>query len=86
MKTFLYKLVIFFGIYFLLALQNAFGQCAMCRASIESSASSGADLVLGINLGIIYLASMPYIAISVIVYFWYQNSKKNVQSLKNSSN
>ncbi len=66
---------------------NLSAQCAMCRASLENSMSNGDNLIRGINYGIIYLASAPYLAIVVVIYFWYKNSKKNyAQRIKETSN
>lgn len=52
-------------------------QCAMCRASVESNLSSGeSTLGSGLNKGILFLLSMPYLAISIIAYLWYRTSTK----------
>lgn len=71
-KSFVLLLITYFLTHF-----SAFAQCAMCRASLENSMSNGDNLIRGINYGIIYLASAPYLAIVVVIYFWYKNSKKN---------
>lgn len=59
-------------------------QCAMCRATVETNLSTGEGRIgLGLNTGILYLMSMPYIALAVLGYFWYKHSKRNhVQTLK----
>ncbi|TAE70927.1 MAG: hypothetical protein EAZ85_11325 [Bacteroidetes bacterium] len=81
----LQRYFIFFIGLFLLN-NNLFAQCAMCRASLENSMSNGENLVRGINYGIIYLASAPYLAIVIVIYFWYKNSKKNyAQRIKTAS-
>ena len=56
--------------------QESVAQCAMCRASVESSISEGAGIGAGLNAGILYLAVFPYLILGGIVYFWYKNSKK----------
>lgn len=58
------------------------GQCAMCRATVESnvnetSASQGQSVGAGLNTGILYLMSIPYILLSVLGFVWYRESKKN---------
>lgn len=52
-------------------------QCAMCRASIESSLSSGESTIgAGLNKGILFLLAMPYLAIGIIAYLWYRTSMR----------
>jgi hypothetical protein len=64
-----------------------FAQCAMCRGQIESTFSNGRYVNgSGLNTGIIYLLIIPYLAIAVVSYFWYQSSKKELakrQAIKN---
>jgi hypothetical protein len=66
----------------LLSVANqAVGQCAMCRTQLENNVSNGeVGIAAGINTGILYLLSMPYLCILVIGYFWYKSSKKNANS------
>jgi len=57
----------------------SYGQCAMCRATLETNVSNGAETVLAaqLNFGIIYLFASPYLIIAAVGYFWYRNSKKS---------
>jgi len=56
-------------------------QCAMCRTQLENNVSNGTPgIAAGINTGILYLLSMPYLSILVIGYFWYKSSKKNANT------
>lgn len=60
---------------------QAMAQCAMCRTQLENNVSNGeVGIAAGINTGILYLLSMPYLCILVIGYFWYKSSKKNANS------
>jgi hypothetical protein len=63
---------------------EGYAQCAMCRATVETNLSTGEGRIgLGLNTGILYLMSMPYIALAVLGYFWYKHSKRNhAQTLK----
>lgn len=72
-KRFAYMLV------FLLFVSNvdAVAQCAMCRTTIESSISSGrTNIATGLNTGILYLLSAPYLLVAAIAYLWFVQSKK----------
>ncbi|EIM76624.1 hypothetical protein A3SI_09173 [Nitritalea halalkaliphila LW7] len=41
---------------------QSFAQCAMCRATVENNVSNGDTSVgAGLNAGILYLFSMPYL-------------------------
>ena len=55
---------------------DAVAQCAMCRSTLENNFSNGnPGIAAGINTGILYLLSMPYLAVIVLGYFWYKSSK-----------
>jgi len=56
---------------------SAVAQCAMCRAGIENNVSNGETTIgAGLNMGILYLLSMPYLLAVVLGYLWYRNAKK----------
>jgi hypothetical protein len=61
---------------------QTWAQCAMCRTQLENNVSNGSPgIAAGINTGILYLLVMPYIAITVLGYFWYKSSRKNADEL-----
>jgi hypothetical protein len=61
-----------------LILPDAEAQCAMCRATIENNVSNGNTRIGGgLNTGILYLMSIPYIVFAAIAWFWYRQSKSN---------
>ncbi len=53
-------------------------QCAMCKASIESGLKDKNPNAFGggLNNGILYLMSIPYLIFGVIAFMWYKKSKK----------
>ena len=53
-------LVLFFLIFF----NETNGQCSMCRAALQSSDSH--ETAKGINNGIIYLMSIPYLLVGFV--------------------
>ena len=63
------------------------GQCAMCRASVESNVAQS-DVGIGsqLNVGILYLFFMPYLLLGAVAYFWFKNSKKNAKKKQITSN
>ncbi|MDX1469880.1 MAG: hypothetical protein R3213_00155 [Flavobacteriaceae bacterium] len=58
------KRFIFILLFSLFSSQMVIAQCAMCRAVLESEESQSA--AEGINDGIIYLMSIPYILVAII--------------------
>ena len=55
---------------------NASAQCAMCRSTLENNYSNGQPgIAAGINMGILYLLFLPYVAAMVIGVLWYKTSK-----------
>jgi len=75
------KRSIVFLLFALLCLGNAtvHAQCAMCKASVEKSDEEKVifrKTASGLNNGILYLMSIPYILAAIIGTLWYRNSKK----------
>ncbi len=59
------------------AAADIWAQCAMCRGSVESTMGNGRNNVgIGLNLGIVYLFVVPYLAVAAIAFFWYRSSRK----------
>lgn len=64
------------------ATSDAFSQCAMCRATVESNVGTGSkepenEVGSGLNTGILYLMIVPYLLIGTVGFLWYKNSRKN---------
>jgi hypothetical protein len=69
--------------FFFLGIQvSTWAQCAMCRASVENNVANGETSIgAGLNIGIIYLFTMPYLLAAVIGFFWYRAAKKKKAKL-----
>ena len=63
-------------IVFLLIQLPAFAQCSMCKVSAEASLKEGDNIALGLNSGILYLASFPYILALVLGFLYYRHHQK----------
>jgi hypothetical protein len=72
------KKIIFLIVSIIVSLRS-FSQCAMCKASVESNLESGETKGAGLNDGILYLMSVPYIAVVVFGLFWYLQNRKKQQ-------
>jgi len=50
-------------------------QCPMCKISMESNLNNGGTAGKGLNKGILYLFSLPYLIIGGIGFYWYKNQR-----------
>lgn len=50
-------------------------QCPMCRMSAETNLEEGGTVAAGLNKGIIYLLTIPYILVGTIGYLWWRNRR-----------
>ncbi|MHA8053148.1 hypothetical protein [Aquirufa sp. Wall-65K1] len=74
------KLILVFFLFFLLSQFDGLAQCAMCRTTVESSISNGrTNIATGLNTGILYLLSAPYLLVGAIAFLWFRQSKKEQQ-------
>ncbi len=67
-------LPLFLAFFALCVLENAIGQCVMCKAVAEDSADDG-GLGAGLNRGILYLMAIPYILLSALFFVIYKKRK-----------
>ena len=70
------KKIFFLFVFICLALTfETLAQCPMCRMSAETNLNDGGTMASGLNTGIIYLLSIPYLLISIISFLWWRNSQ-----------
>ncbi|GAB3829908.1 hypothetical protein [Pontibacter rugosus] len=84
MKNKLSKIVVALTVAFILmfAATDAYSQCAMCRATVESNVGTGSkepenQVGSGLNTGILYLMAIPYVLIGAVGFLWYMSNRKN---------
>ena len=70
------SLILITFIMFLCSLES-YSQCAMCKAVVESNMESGSDIGRGLNKGILYLMSIPYIAMFIFGALWFYQRKSS---------
>lgn len=50
-------------------------QCVMCKAQVEAAKAENDDYdVAGLNKGIVYMMTVPYILMGAIGFFWYRRT------------
>lgn len=74
----LITLVLLLLIVFLM-LPDLSAQCPMCRMSAESNLEHGGTMGKGLNKGILYILSLPYLLVLSLGIIWYRNKKKSDQ-------
>lgn len=51
-------------------------QCPMCRMSGEADLKNGGTNAKGLNAGIMYMLTFPYILLGTIGFIWYNNRRR----------
>lgn len=71
MKKKLLSLVVLF----IVTIQLVSAQCAMCKASAETSVEAGASEAAGINTGVLYMLMITFGMLTFIAYLLYKGHK-----------
>jgi len=50
-----------------------FSQCPMCKMAAESNLDHGGTAGAGLNKGILFMLSMPYLIVACLGFVWYKN-------------
>lgn len=74
-------LILFFGLY----AGDIFAQCAMCKGAAETNLKQGGGDPQGLNNGILYMLSMPYLLVGTIGLWWYRNRRKEQEQIAEMS-
>ena len=69
------RLFLILVFYFILVVESA-AQCAMCKAVVEANLEAGGTKGAGLNDGILFLMSMPYLAFFLFCLMFYIQNKK----------
>lgn len=72
-KAVLFTLLLFC---FALWLPELAAQCPMCKIAAESNMKNGGNAGKGLNAGIFYMLSLPYLLVAVIAFFWWRNRRR----------
>lgn len=82
MKKFLLAFVLIFVFTSLLLPESLDAQCAMCKATVESNMNGeGKTVGKGLNNGILYLMTIPYIVLGALGYMFWKNWKGNSEKV-----
>lgn len=54
-------------------------QCIMCKSQVEAAQQERDDYdVAGLNKGILYMMTIPYLLMGAVGYFWYRRTHPKV--------
>jgi hypothetical protein len=71
------------GVLLSLAPLGARAQCVMCKAQVEAAKQERDDYdVAGLNKGIVYMMTVPYILMGAVGYFWYRRTHPKAKATK----
>ena len=60
----------------IVSIPDAVAQCPMCKMSAESNLKNGGASGQGLNAGILFILSLPYLIVGSIGYAWWRSNKK----------
>jgi hypothetical protein len=73
MKKILFSLLL--SLFVLSAVGPAQAQCVMCKSQVEAARAERDDYdVAGLNKGIVYMMTVPYILMGAVGFFWYRRT------------
>ena len=76
-----YQKTLLFIVFLLLAVGIS-AQCPMCRAAAETNLAAGGTEGKGLNKGILYMLTLPYLLIGTIGFVWWRNKKEESNTNK----
>ena len=82
--SFMKHQVLFFGflLFFLVFFSvDMSAQCAMCKGAAETNLRQGGGDPQGLNNGILFMLSMPYLLVGGIGYWWWRNRHKEQEQV-----
>lgn len=60
----------------LVAQGDLVAQCPMCKMSAEQNLKDGGTAGKGLNKGILYMLTIPYLLVGGLGFLWWKNRKK----------
>ena len=55
---------------------DLYAQCPMCRMTAESNLANGGTAGKGLNVGILFMLSLPYLIVGSIGFVWWKHNRK----------
>lgn len=62
---------------------GAAAQCVMCKSQVEAARAENDDYTpVGLNKGIVYMMTVPYILMGLVGYAWYRRTHPKPKQAK----
>lgn len=71
----IYRIAFVVVVIFFVMTVSGDAQCPMCRMSAETNLQNGGTEGKGLNSGILYMLSLPYLLVASLGYLWYKNKR-----------
>lgn len=73
MKKLIFSLLL--SLFALMTVLPVQAQCVMCKSQVEAARQERDDYdVAGLNKGIVYMMTVPYILMGAVGFFWYRRT------------
>lgn len=72
----IYRQVGLIFILMLVLLIDVHTQCPMCKMAAESNLEHGGSAGAGLNKGILFMLSMPYLIVASLAFIWFKNRNR----------
>lgn len=60
---------------------DVLAQCPMCKMAAESNLEGGGTEGKGLNRGILYMLSFPYILVATLGFIWWRNKRQYTEEI-----
>ena len=72
--------IYFTALFLLISINKLHAQCAMCKAAVEANLKDGGSAGAGLDEGILYLMTIPYIVIMLFGFFYFLQPRDKKQA------
>ncbi len=72
-------------VFFVFTGEELMSQCPMCRISAESNLKDGGTQGKGLNKGILFMLTLPYLLVGTLGYIWWKNKRKFTEEIMTES-
>lgn len=72
----LFKLLLLIIVILIFTNIDVVAQCPMCKIAAESNLENGGTEGKGLNKGILYILTMPYLLVGTLGFLWWKNNRQ----------
>ena len=72
------KSIVIITLLIIVCVAGVFAQCPMCKIAAESNLAHGGTEGKGLNTGILYMLSLPYVLIGTLSFLWWKHNRSQM--------